>query len=332
MKINNKRSKTNHFNQKGITLIALVITIVVLLILAGVSINAIFSENGIINKAKDVQTKTDQATESDLDAINGLNEWINDKTGQTTPNEPISRNGKIPNGATYTKSDGTVLEGNGTNEFPDTPANEDIYEEGDYKYTCKIDGWSVIAKDKTKTTYGKILSKIAEMPIVDMRNTFDSCDSLTTAPVIPSSVTTMNQTFIWCSSLTTAPAIPSGVTDMFETFYWCSSLTTAPAIPEGITNMYMTFSGCSSLTTAPVIPSSVTSMDETFSGCSSLTTAPVIPSSVTSMDSTFLSCKRLTGTIEVNANPTSYTDCFKETQISEITGSTTLKNELLATR
>ena len=286
MKINNKRSKTNHFNQKGITLIALVITIVVLLILAGVSINAIFSENGIINKAKDVQTKTDQATESDLDAINGLNEWINDKTGQTTPNEPISRNGKIPNGATYTKSDGTVLEGNGTNEFPDTPANEDIYEEGDYKYTCKIDGWSVIAKDKTKTTYGKILSKIAELPIVDMRNTFDSCDSLTTAPVIPSSVTTMNQTFIWCSSLTTAP----------------------------------------------VIPSSVTSMDETFSGCSSLTTAPVIPSSVTSMDSTFLSCKRLTGTIEVNANPTSYTDCFKETQISEITGSTTLKNELLATR
>ena len=332
MKINNKRSKTNHFNQKGITLIALVITIVVLLILAGVSINAIFSENGIINKAKDVQTKTDQATESDLDAINGLNEWINDKTGQTTPNEPISRNGKIPNGATYTKSDGTVLEGNGTNEFPDTPANEDIYEEGDYKYTCKIDGWSVIAKDKTKTTYGKILSKIAEMPIVDMRNTFDSCDSLTTAPVIPSSVTTMNQTFIWCSSLTTAPAIPSGVTDMFETFCGCSSLITAPVIPSGVKNMLETFYWCSSLTTAPAIPEGITNMYMTFSGCSSLTTAPVIPSSVTSMDSTFLSCKRLTGTIEVNANPTSYTDCFKETQISEITGSTTLKNELLATR
>ena len=329
MKTKNKR---NYSNQKGITLIALVITIVVLLILAGVSINAIFSENGIINKAKDVQTKTDQATESDLDAINGLNEWINDKTGQTTPNEPISRNGKIPNGATYTKSDGTVLEGNGTNEFPDTPANEDIYEEGDYKYTCKIDGWSVIAKDKTKTTYGKILSKIAELPIVDMRNTFDSCDSLTTAPVIPSSVTTMNQTFIWCSSLTTAPAIPSGVTDMFETFCGCSSLITAPVIPSGVKNMLETFYWCSSLTTAPAIPEGITNMYMTFSGCSSLTTAPVIPSSVTSMDSTFLSCKRLTGTIEVNANPTSYTDCFKETQISEITGSTTLKNELLATR
>ena len=38
-------------NQKGITLIALVITIVVLLILAGVSINTLFNDNGIINSA-----------------------------------------------------------------------------------------------------------------------------------------------------------------------------------------------------------------------------------------------------------------------------------------
>ncbi len=37
--------------ERGITLIALVVTIVVLLILAGVSINAIFSENGIIKKS-----------------------------------------------------------------------------------------------------------------------------------------------------------------------------------------------------------------------------------------------------------------------------------------
>ena len=44
-----KTMKTKIKQEKGITLIALVITIVVLLILAGVSINAIFSENGIIN-------------------------------------------------------------------------------------------------------------------------------------------------------------------------------------------------------------------------------------------------------------------------------------------
>ena len=53
IKINKKSARRNYSNQTGITLIALVVTIVVLLILAGVSLNAIFSENGIINRAKD---------------------------------------------------------------------------------------------------------------------------------------------------------------------------------------------------------------------------------------------------------------------------------------
>ena len=38
---------------KGITLIALVITIVVLMILAGVSINTVLGDDGIIQKAKE---------------------------------------------------------------------------------------------------------------------------------------------------------------------------------------------------------------------------------------------------------------------------------------
>ena len=38
--------------QKGITLIALVITIIVLLILAGVSINLVVGEGGILGKAQ----------------------------------------------------------------------------------------------------------------------------------------------------------------------------------------------------------------------------------------------------------------------------------------
>ena len=39
-------------NKTGITLIALVVTIVVLVILAAVSINVLIGENGIINQAK----------------------------------------------------------------------------------------------------------------------------------------------------------------------------------------------------------------------------------------------------------------------------------------
>ena len=42
-------------NKKGITLIALVVTIVVLLILAGVTISLLLDENGIIAKSKDAR-------------------------------------------------------------------------------------------------------------------------------------------------------------------------------------------------------------------------------------------------------------------------------------
>ena len=45
-------------NKKGITLIALVVTIVVLLILAGVTISLLLDENGIIAKSKDAKTET----------------------------------------------------------------------------------------------------------------------------------------------------------------------------------------------------------------------------------------------------------------------------------
>ena len=79
IKINKKSARKNYSNQTGITLIALVVTIVVLLILAGVSLNAIFSENGIIKRAQDAQNKMDQATQNDLNALNELNEWLDGK-------------------------------------------------------------------------------------------------------------------------------------------------------------------------------------------------------------------------------------------------------------
>lgn len=48
-------------NQKGITLIALVITIIVLLILAGVTIAMLTGENGILNKATTAVNNTTDA-------------------------------------------------------------------------------------------------------------------------------------------------------------------------------------------------------------------------------------------------------------------------------
>jgi len=51
-KIKTKEEKMMLKNRKGITLVALVVTIVVLLILAGVSINLVLGNNGIIAKAQ----------------------------------------------------------------------------------------------------------------------------------------------------------------------------------------------------------------------------------------------------------------------------------------
>ncbi len=48
----------NKRNARGITLIALVITIIVLLILAGVTIAALSGDNGILKRATQAKTKT----------------------------------------------------------------------------------------------------------------------------------------------------------------------------------------------------------------------------------------------------------------------------------
>ena len=47
--------------EKGITLIALVITIIILLILAGISIAMLTGENGILNKASSSKEQTQVA-------------------------------------------------------------------------------------------------------------------------------------------------------------------------------------------------------------------------------------------------------------------------------
>lgn len=52
--------------ERGITLVALVVTIVVLLILAGVSISMVLGNNGIVTKAKETQTAQDKAYAEDV--------------------------------------------------------------------------------------------------------------------------------------------------------------------------------------------------------------------------------------------------------------------------
>ncbi len=61
----NTRQNIKNLKQKGITLIALVVTIIVLLILAGVSIQMITGQNGILNKAREAADKTKAAADEE---------------------------------------------------------------------------------------------------------------------------------------------------------------------------------------------------------------------------------------------------------------------------
>ena len=106
-------------NNKGITLVALVVTIVVLLILATVSINLVLGDNGIVKKAQDAKTKSAEASQNDLKGMNGL---VSEMEGALAGNGGAGGSGadtKVPEAATaetapyfpdntFTKKEGTI--------------------------------------------------------------------------------------------------------------------------------------------------------------------------------------------------------------------------------
>ena len=69
-------------NQKGITLVALVITIIVLLILAGVTIASLSGDNGILNRGKEAKISNEIGNTKDLINVGiqeGMTEFYNTK-------------------------------------------------------------------------------------------------------------------------------------------------------------------------------------------------------------------------------------------------------------
>ena len=68
--------------RRGVTLIALVITIIVLLILAGVTIAMLTGENGIISKAMQAKTKTEDSKETEEAGLKKIENYINGKSAE----------------------------------------------------------------------------------------------------------------------------------------------------------------------------------------------------------------------------------------------------------
>ena len=128
-------------NKKGITLIALVVTIVVLLILAGVTISLLLDENGIIAKSKDARIETRASQVEDEVGMWKQHNFINKESNQAQESadtmlaslisrkllteDEIDRNQEL---ITIKKKDGTIVKeisyGNVTINITKTPATE----------------------------------------------------------------------------------------------------------------------------------------------------------------------------------------------------------------
>ena len=88
---------------KGITLIALVVTIVVLLILAGVTIATLTGDNGILTRAQEAKEKTEEAQRNEEAQLADLEDYMNgitiSETGYSEAdkvNKPNLKSGMIP--------------------------------------------------------------------------------------------------------------------------------------------------------------------------------------------------------------------------------------------
>ena len=77
MKEKKKKEKGIQYS-KGITLVALVITIIVLIILAGISINLVLGEDGIFKRAVEAREKTKEAQKNEQDMLNAVYDEMQD--------------------------------------------------------------------------------------------------------------------------------------------------------------------------------------------------------------------------------------------------------------
>ena len=125
-------------NQRGITLIALVITIIVLLILAGVSIAMLTGENGILNKATSSRSATNEAevVERINLALNAVKAEIFDQQVDEQNWEPINDNDTSDNKADDTLQE-AIKESLELDDFGSDPVADATAEtyDGDYVYT-----------------------------------------------------------------------------------------------------------------------------------------------------------------------------------------------------
>ena len=92
-----KKEKNKKY-EGGITLVALVVTIVILLILAGVSLNLVIGNEGILTRSKEAANKYGKQAENEQQGLNDVDDWMDEQFGgiqKVTVDTKATKNGTI---------------------------------------------------------------------------------------------------------------------------------------------------------------------------------------------------------------------------------------------
>ena len=77
------KNKEKFNNRSGVTLVALVVTIVVLLILAGVTIVSFTGDNGVFNETKEIKNNIEDLQNKTIDDLQQIANDLSTSAGNT---------------------------------------------------------------------------------------------------------------------------------------------------------------------------------------------------------------------------------------------------------
>ena len=270
------------FNEKGITLIALVVTIVVLLILAGISINLVLGENGIIKKAKEAKTAHEQGWNNDIDAMDNYEKYIDESVNGNSEDEDTGDKvyAKLYDDGTliFSSTDYTASDKNLAEDYGDISKNKFWINEEKGIIEGNLWGWIDTKTFENKATSVIIYDKIRP---INTNYWFEGYtgDSLELGNLDTSNVEDMSCMFGGCSNLTELDVrnFNTGkVTNMTGMFSSCNALTKLDVSDfdtSNVTNTVYMFIRCSNLTELDISSfdtSNATDMYGMFDNCAKL--------------------------------------------------------------
>ena len=335
--------QTRENQESGITLVALIVSIIVLLILATVSINLVIN-NGILDKAKTAVDKySDEQIKEEIALLTQEMKMHQVLNGGSEEDALRSIFQSHDSNAIVTKS-GSVYEVSYKGNTFLMDSNLDYYP----IVEATTDEWTFNASTQTLTAYnGDLTTKrgnqeIGEVIIPNYYNekrvkkinnalfknnvelkkiTISSgieeigqqlcrgCSNLKGDLIIPNSVTKIgNEAFMDCSSLDGILKISNNLEKINGfTFLRCSNLKGNIEIPDSVILIdSQAFQGCSSFDGKIILGKNIQTISgNAFNGCSKLVGDLIIPDSVTSIGSNaFASCSSLDGRVKLSENLT----------------------------